>query len=237
MRLSVFLAKASIASRRGADKLIAEGQVTINGEVTTNPATRVCIGKDHVKVNGKLVHKLAPTVYLKLNKPPGYVTTSNDPQGRPTVFDLLVRVKVMVEPVGRLDFDSEGLLLFTNDGDLTNRLIRPASKVPKIYKVKVSGHPSPGSEKMLREGMSLDGKKTLPAKVKRIRRTDNYTWYRMTIVEGKNRQVRRMFEKIRHRVVSLRRENFGPIELEDLKPGRFCYLRQDEVDRLRKAVT
>ena len=236
-RLSVFLLKASVASRRGADQLIAQGSVTVNGQIVTNPATRVEVGRDHVKVDGKLIRKLAPRVYLMLNKPTGCVTTAKDPQGRKTVFDLVNRVKVKVEPIGRLDFDSEGMLLMTNDGDLAQKLMSPASKVPKVYKVKVRGHPSREALQTLREGVKLDGRKMLPAKIKSVKKSDDYTWLRITIVEGKYRQVRRMFQTIQHPVVRLRREKIGPLHLEDLAPGRFRYLSQDELDKLRKVVT
>lgn len=236
LRLTVLLAKASVASRRGAEKMIEQGRVTVNGQIVTMPATRVLLGRDHVKVDGRLIHKLAPLLYLALNKPVGYVTTASDPQDRKTVFDLLKRVKVVVEPVGRLDYDSEGLLLFTNDGDLMHKLTNPKNKVPKTYRVKVAGNPNRESLKKLREGILLDKRKTMPAKIKRIKRTDNYTWIRMTIHEGKYRQVRRMFKSIRHTVVRLKRERFGPVHLEDLKSGRFRYLRQDEIVQLRKAV-
>ena len=236
IRLSVFLSKASVASRRGAEKMIQEGRVSVNGNTVTKPETRVLFGRDHVKVDGKLIHKLAPFVYLALNKPVGYVTTAKDPQGRKTVFDLLKRVKIVVEPVGRLDFDSEGLLIFTNDGDLTNKLTNPRYKVPKTYRIKVAGIPETESLTKLRQGVRLDKRKTKPAKIKRIKRTDNYTWFRITIYEGKYRQVRRMFKSIGHTVVRLKREKFGPVQLEDIKPGRFRYLRQDEIDQLRKAI-
>ena len=237
LRLSVYLSRTGVASRRGADKVIKDGCVTINGQVIKTPSTRVIIDKDHVKVNGKRVGKIAPPVYLMLNKPIGCVTTTNDPQGRPTVFDLLTRVKTMVEPIGRLDYDSEGLLLFTNDGDLANKLMSPSSKVPKTYKIKVRGHPLKETYEKLRKGVRLDGKMTKPAKVKSIKRTDNYTWLRITIVEGKYRQVRRMLKIVGHPVARLKREVYGSLDLEDLTPGHFRYLRKNEIDKLRKAVS
>jgi 23S rRNA pseudouridine2605 synthase len=236
LRLSLFLSKASVASRRGADELIERGNVTVNGQVVTDPGKRIHVGKDHVKVDGKLITKLAPPVYLMLNKPPGCVTTTNDPEGRTTVFEFLKRVKVMVEPVGRLDYDTEGILLFTNDGEMANKLMSPKHKVPKTYSAKVKGAPSPDSLQMLRSGVMLDGQKTLPAKVKRIKKTDAYSWVRITIVEGKYRQVRRMFEKVGHPVVRLRREKFGPLEMEGLAPGKFRYLNEYEIGRLRKGL-
>lgn len=237
LRLSVLLSRASVASRREADKIISEGRVTVNGEVITRPFTRINVGKDHVKVDGKLIKKLAPHVYLVLNKPAGFVTTARDPQERSTVFDLIKRVKVNVEPVGRLDYESEGLLLFTNDGDLARKLTGPKYKVPKSYRVKVRGKPNSETLARLRNGINLDGKKTLPAKVKSLRRTDNYTWLRITIREGKYRQLRRMMKKVGHPVARLIRESVGPLTLVDVKPGRFRYLRQDEIRKLRKAVS
>jgi len=236
LRLSVYLSRASIASRRGADALIKKGAVTINGQIVKEPGTRVEVSKDHVKVNGKRVGKLAPHVYLMLNKQAGYVTTTNDPEGRATVFDLLTRVKGMVAPVGRLDYDTEGILIFTNDGALANKLTRPKSKVEKVYAVKVRGRPSLETLVKLRKGVFLDQRKTKPAKIKKMKKTENYTWLRITIIEGKYRQIRRMFKLVGHPVARLKREQYGSLVLEDLKPGKFRYLRDDEIEKLRKAV-
>jgi 23S rRNA pseudouridine2605 synthase len=236
LRLSLFLARAGIASRRGADALIAEGRVTVNGDVEKSPGSRVILGKDHVKVNGKIVSKLVPPVYLILHKPAGCVTTASDPQGRTTVFHYLKRVKARVESVGRLDYDTEGLLLFTNDGELAAKLASPAFKVAKTYRAKVKGNPNREAMKMLRDGVVLDRRKTLPAEVKKVKSNRTYTWLRITIREGKNRQVRRMFQSVCHPVVRLRREEFGPLELTGLAPGRFRYLETDEISLLKKEV-
>ena len=235
-RLSLFLSRAGVASRRQADELISGGHVTVNGQVETSPGRKVALGQDHVKVKGKLITKLAPPVYLVLHKPTGCVTTRSDPQKRRTVFDYLQRVKTPVESVGRLDYDSEGLLLFTNDGDLAYKLSRPEFKVLKVYRAKIKGHPTREELELLRGGIELDGKKTKPAKIGKIKRKDAYTWLEISISEGKYRQVRRMFQRIGHPVVRLRRERYGPLAIEDLAPGRFRYLEQNEIDRLREVV-
>jgi 23S rRNA pseudouridine2605 synthase len=235
LRLSVLLARSSVASRRGAEKLIAEGRVTVNGTVADRPSQRVTYGVDHIKVDGKRIRKPAPPVYLMLNKPTGCVTTAHDPHDRPTVFDF-IRSKVMVEPVGRLDFDTEGLLLFTNDGDLAQKLMRPESKVFKTYKAKVHGHLSPNTLKELRQGVALDGITTLPAKVRKINQTPGYTWIMLTICEGKYRQVKRMMKRVGHPVARLKREIYGPLRLENLKVGKFRYLEPEEIEQLREAV-
>lgn len=236
LRLSVLLARSGVASRRKSDDLIQNGDVTVNGKVETSPGRKVIFGQDHVKVRGKLITKLAPLVYLIFNKPAGCVTTADDPEGRKTVFDYIKKIKTKVEPVGRLDFDTEGLLIFTNDGDMAFKLSRPETKVPKTYKVKVKGRPSNETYDLLRDGITLDGKKTLPAKIKRVKATEGYTWIRITITEGKYRQVRRMLEKVQHPAVRLRREKYGPLELEGIPAGKFRFLRPDEIVKLREAI-
>ena len=187
-------------------------------------------------MNGKLLHGPERHIYLLMNKPKGYVTTLRDPERRPTVMDLLHGVGARVYPVGRLDYASEGLLLLTNDGEFANRLMKAASHVPKTYMVKVAGTPSEDGLARLREGIYIPsdrGKrvKTAPAKIRAIRESAN-PWYEVTLIEGKNRQIRRMFEEVGHHVEKIKRVRYGPLEL-DVHPGKFRKLTNDEVSRLK----
>jgi 23S rRNA pseudouridine2605 synthase len=237
-RLQKIIAAAGISSRRKAEELITGGLVSVNGTVITELGTKADAAKDHIRVNGKLLHGSERHVYLLMNKPKGYVTTLRDPERRPTVMDLLHGVKARVYPVGRLDFASEGLLLLTNDGDFANYLMKAASHVPKTYMVKVSGVPKPEGLTKLREGMMIPSERgrrvrTAPAKVRVIRDAAN-PWYEITLIEGKNRQIRKMFEEIGHHVEKIKRVRYGPLEL-DVHPGKYRKLTQQEVDRLRTA--
>jgi 23S rRNA pseudouridine2605 synthase len=190
-------------------------------------------------VNGKLLRGAERHVYLLMNKPKGYVTTVSDPEGRPTVINLLRGVRARVYPVGRLDYASEGLLLLTNDGELAHALMKAASHVPKTYVVKVAGVPSAENISRLRSGVSIVTEKskrvrTAPAKIRIIRESDN-PWFEVTLIEGKNRQIRRMFEAVGHHVEKIRRVRYGPLEL-DVPPGEFRRLSPAELSRLRAAT-
>src|SRR5208337_714324 len=235
-RLQKIIAAAGIASRRKAEQLITGGLVSVNGQVVTELGTKADSERDHIRVNGKLLHGSERHVYLLMNKPKGYVTTLRDPEGRPTVMDLLHGVGARVYPVGRLDYASEGLLLLTNDGDFANHLMKAASHVPKTYMVKVAGVPAAEGLEKLRAGISIpapNGKRvrTAPAKIRAIREAAN-PWYEVTLMEGKNRQIRKMFEEIGHHVEKVKRVRYGPLEL-DVHPGKFRKLTAQEVDRLR----
>jgi 23S rRNA pseudouridine2605 synthase len=235
-RLQKIIAAAGIASRRKAETLITGGLVSVNGQPVTELGSKADPNKDHIRVNGKLLHGPERHVYLLMNKPKGYVTTLRDPERRPTVMDLLHSVGARVYPVGRLDYASEGLLLLTNDGEFANRLMRAASHVPKTYMVKVAGNPSGEGLARLREGISIPsdrGKrvKTAPAKIRVIRESAN-PWYEVTLIEGKNRQIRRMFEEVGHHVEKIKRVRYGPLEL-DVHPGKFRKLTNNEVSRLK----
>jgi 23S rRNA pseudouridine2605 synthase len=235
-RLQKIIAAAGIASRRKAETLIAGGLVSVNGQPITELGSKADPNKDHIRVNGKLLHGPERHVYLLMNKPKGYVTTLRDPERRPTVMDLLHGVGARVYPVGRLDYASEGLLVLTNDGEFANRLMKAASHVPKTYMVKVAGNPSGEGLARLREGISIPsdrGKrvKTAPAKIRVIRESAN-PWYEVTLIEGKNRQIRRMFEEVGHHVEKIKRVRYGPLEL-DVHPGKFRKLTNDEVLRLK----
>ncbi len=246
VRLQKIIAAAGVASRRKAEELITSGRVAVNGQVVTELGTKADAERDHIRVDGKLLHGPQRQVYAALNKPKGYVTTITDPQGRPTIMDLVRGLGTRVYPVGRLDYLSEGLVLLTNDGELAARLMRASSKVPKTYLVKVSGQPAEADINRLRGGIVLpapaakEGRrsrepavKTAPAKIKLLREAEN-PWYEVTLTEGRYRQIRRMFEQIGHHVEKIRRVRYGPLEL-DVEPGRFRRLTPSEVARLKAA--
>jgi 23S rRNA pseudouridine2605 synthase len=239
-RLQKIIAAAGIASRRKAEQLITGGLVSVNGQVVTELGTKADLEHDHIRVNGKLLHGAERHIYLLMNKPKGYVTTLKDPEKRPTVMDLLRGVKARVYPVGRLDYASEGLLLLTNDGEFANYLMKAASHVPKTYMVKVSGTPAPDHLDRLREGLTISteraGKRvrTAPAQIKIIREGAN-PWYEVTLIEGKNRQIRRMFEEIGHHVEKIKRVRYGPLEL-DVHVGKYRQLTLKEVASIKAAA-
>jgi pseudouridine synthase len=233
-RLQKVLARAGVASRRAAEELIAAGRVRVNGEVVAEMGRRVR-PTDRVEVGGRAVTGPAPPLYLALNKPTGYVTTAHDPEGRPTVFDL-VRTPLRVYPVGRLDWDSEGLLLLTNDGELTHRLTHPRYGVEKEYHALVDGHASQLTVDRLASGVRLSDGVTAPARARRLRPTQSGEWIAVTIHEGRNRQVRRMLEAVGHPVRRLIRVRVGPIELGALGRGEARELAREEVAALQRLV-
>ena len=237
-RLQKISAAAGVASRRKAEELISSGHVQVNGQTVTELGSKADAETDHIRVNGKLLQGAQRHVYLLLNKPKGYVTTVTDPEKRPTVMDLIRGVKGRVYPIGRLDYASEGLLLLTNDGDLAHRLMKAASHVAKTYVVKVAGTPKDDAIEKLRAGVSIatdDGKRvrTGPALVKIIKVAAN-PWYEITLIEGRNRQIRRMFEAVGHHVEKIKRVRYGPLTL-DVPPGKFRSLTLREVERLKSA--
>ena len=266
-RLQKIIAAAGVASRRKAEELITSGRVQVNGKMVTELGTKADPEQDHIRVDGKLLRGPERHVYLVLNKPKGYVTTVTDPEGRPTVMNLVRGVGARVYPVGRLDYLSEGLLLMTNDGALVARLMHASSKVPKTYWVKVSGTPPEEAIEKLRRGIVLSpaprrkreqnshpvspkpgttrveqpqkrrgekAVKTAPAKIRLLKQAAN-PWYEVTLIEGRNRQIRRMFEQVGHHVEKIKRVRYGPLEL-DVESGRFRPLTVAEVGRLKAAV-
>ena len=238
-RLQKIIAAAGVASRRKAEELITSGRVQVNGTVVTELGTKADGDVDHIRVDGKLLKGPEHHTYLVLNKPKGYVTTVSDPEKRPTVMDLVPTAKTRVYPVGRLDWASEGLLVLTNDGELANALMKASSNVPKTYVVKVAGQPDEGKLDKLRAGVSIAEKgghrvRTAPARVRLIREADN-PWLEVTIIEGRNRQVRKMFEEVGHHVEKIRRVQYGPLSL-DVPPGEFRSLTLEEVSRLKAAA-
>ncbi len=217
--------------------LIAEGRVTVNGQVVREQGMKINVEKDHVKVDGRHLKPAPPQVFIMLNKPKGYVSSLSDPEGRPTITDLLGGVSVRVFPVGRLDYDSEGLMLLTNQGALAQTLLHPRYHVPKTYLIKVKGVLDEKQIAELEGGVELEDGLTKPAVVKKIRKAEENSWLEVTIHEGRNHQVKRMLDYVRHPVIKLTRVRFGPLSLGSLSPGQFRYLTDREANALRSVVT
>jgi 23S rRNA pseudouridine2605 synthase len=229
MRLAKYLAHAGVASRRSAEALIAQGRVSVEGETVTDPARDVR-QDSRVAVDGRRLRGAEPRVVYALNKPVGVLSTARDTHGRATVTELVPDRGLRLYPVGRLDADSSGLILITNDGELANRLTHPRYQVPKTYRARLAGPPiADGALRALRGGVQLEDGRTAPAEVRRLRGSE----IELTIREGRNRQVRRMCEAVGHSVLELRRTGFGPLLLGDLEPGAHRRLRAEEVERLR----
>lgn len=234
MRLQKYLALSGVASRRASEKLIAEGHVAVNGIVVTEMGVQVDETSDKITVDGAPIHLEEEKHYLAYYKPVGEVTTVSDPEGRATVMDKFRDYPVRLYPVGRLDFDSEGLLLLTNDGDMMNSLLHPSHEVDKTYLAKVSNRVEEESIRRLRAGVQLDGRLTSPAHVRVVRYEAFDTVLLVTIHEGRYRQVRRMFEAVGHQVVQLKRVGFGPIQLGDLPRGTWRQLTPNEIRKLKE---
>lgn len=230
-RLQKIMAQSGIASRRASETLILEGHVQVNGKTVTTLGTKAILGKDKITVNFQTLQK-EKNVYLLLNKPKGYVTTLKDPEGKPTVAALITGIQARVYPVGRLDFNSEGLLLMTNDGDLAYQLTDPDHEIPKVYVVKVYRTPTPEQIKELSSGFRLDGRKLKPCRIELLDKALN-PWLRVTLTEGKNQQIRRMFAAVGHPVSKLKRIQFGPIKDDRLKPGEWRPLTAGEIRALK----
>jgi pseudouridine synthase len=234
-RLQKILSQAGVASRRAAEKLIADGRVTVNGKTILTMGVKADPQQDDIRVDGRRIKAAAQPRYILLYKPTGFVTTRSDPQRRRTVIDLLAGVREYVYPVGRLDYDTEGLLLLTNDGDLAARLTHPRHGVARTYEARVAGMPDREALERLRNGIPLDGKRTLPADVVLLNegRRDRDGIVRLTIREGRNRQVRRMCEAVGHPVQQLKRTKFGSVGDRKLKPGQWRELTPQEVAALK----
>jgi pseudouridine synthase len=234
-RLNKLISQAGIASRRAAEELITNGEVTVNGKVVTELGTKADPEKDHIKVRGKLINtKLTDAkekTYILLNKPKGYLSSTSDPERRPLVTDL-VKGFGRLFPVGRLDFNTEGLIILTNDGEFSN-LVASSRQIPKVYEVKVKGLPNENAINKLRRGIRLDdGFKTAPAKIKELSSTDRNGWYEVTLFEGHNQQIRKMFDSVGHSVVKLRRVAIGAIDDQGLKTGQYRKLSRAEIEKL-----
>ncbi len=234
-RLQKILSRAGVSSRRKAEELIEAGLVTVNGKIVMELGTKADLETDHIKVMGKLIREPRHVLYIMLNKPKGCVTTMSDPEERETVLKHLRGVKQRVYPVGRLDYDAEGLLLFTNDGEFANRITRAESHVPKAYAVKVTGLLEPDQEIAFRDGVPLHGRKTAPARIRRLSRTAN-PWYEVQLIEGRKNQIKLMFRHFGLLVEKLRRIRIGFLELGSLKPGEYRYLTPQEIDRFKREL-
>ena len=237
-RLQKLISQAGIASRRAAEELIASGQVTLNGRVITEPGTKADPEKDHIKVRGRLINpklERRGKTYVLVNKPKGYLSSVSDPEGRKLLVDL-VKGRGRLHPVGRLDFNSEGLIILTNDGDFTNR-ISGSKTVAKVYEVKVKGLPNGNAINKLRRGITLDdGFRTAPADVRELKPTDRNGWYEVTLYEGHNQQIRKMFDAIGHSVVKLRRTAIGNVRDTNLRPGQSRDLTAAEITALMRGA-
>ena len=234
-RLQKLIAQAGIASRRAAEELIASGAVAVNGKVITEPGTKADPETDHIKVRGKLINakiRDKENTYILLNKPKGYLSSAADPQSRKLVTDL-VKGHGKLHPVGRLDFNTEGLIILTNDGDFTNA-VASSKTVPKVYQVKTKGIPTEVAIRKLRRGLKLeDGYKTAPADIKILKPTDKNGWYEVTLYEGHNQQIRKMFDAVGHSVVKLKRIAIGNVTDAGLSVGMYRKLTGDEVSQLK----
>ena len=237
VRLQKIIAGSGISSRRKAEDFIRHGLVTVNGETVMTLGTKVDPIHDHIKVNGRHLKSKLPDMFVMLNKPVGYLSTLHDPDGRPTIKQLMPKPSLRLFPVGRLDFDSEGLLLLTNNGDIAQACLHPTYHVQKTYLVKVKGVLEDLHLQQLRRGVTLEDGQTAPAKVKKAGKAQANSWIEISIHEGRKHQVKRMFDHIGHPVIRLKRIQFGPLNLGKLLPGKTRYLTDNEANDLRQLLT
>jgi 23S rRNA pseudouridine2605 synthase len=232
-RLQKVIAQAGVCSRRKAEELIAQGRVSVNGKIILQLGTKVDASQDHLKVDGRRLRFGSSKIYLLLNKPRGYLCTLSDPQGRPKVTDLIHGISQKIFPVGRLDYASEGLLLLTNDGEFANIIASAGEHCPKVYLTKVRGNPTLDELREISHGLVLDGQPIAPCQIQYLKQGDN-PWFSVTLTEGKQNQIRKMFERINHPVVKLRRVQIGFLSDPHLKPGDYRHLTPGEVSRFRR---
>lgn len=233
VRLQKFLAEAGIASRRKSEELILAGEISVNGNVVRELGVKINDKTDVVLYKGERVQPQSRKVYIMLHKPEGFVTTVKDQFGRASVADLVKDIDERIFPVGRLDYNTSGLLIMTNDGSLTYKLTHPKYEVSKKYMVKIYGEPDAKALKKFRNGMYIDGKKTKPAKIDITKKDERFSYAEITISEGRNRQIRKMCEEIKHPVASLKRIAVGELSLGDLPKGKYRPLTQKEIDYLK----
>ncbi|MTI67804.1 MAG: rRNA pseudouridine synthase [Firmicutes bacterium] len=233
MRLQKYMAKCGVASRRKSEKLISKGVVKVNGSTITELGFKINPDKDIVKVNNRIIKMEEKSVYILLNKPDGYITTVSDQFDRPTVLDIIKNVKQRVYPVGRLDYDTSGLLLITNDGNLTYKLTHPKHEINKTYIAKIKGIPKENELTKFRNGLKIENYITSKAKIKILNRYKDSSLVEIIIHEGKNRQVRKMCDKIGHPVIWLKRIALGKITIDNLEKGKWRYLNDKEINYLK----
>jgi len=234
-RIQKIIARAGVASRRKAEQLMVEGRVTVNGKTVAELGAKADLARDHIKVDGRLLHAPRRLLYLVLNKPKNCVSTVFDPQGRETVMKFVKRIKERVYPVGRLDYHSEGLLLFTSDGEFAHRITSAAAHVEKTYAVKVNGALTAEQEERFRAGIPLHGRRTAPARLKLLRQAEN-PWYEVRLIEGRQNQIREMFHSFGVLVEKLKRVRIGFLDLGALEPGAIRHLAPAEVERFRRLL-
>jgi pseudouridine synthase len=235
-RLNKIIAGSGIASRRRADELIRSGRVAVNGHIITKAGSKAIWGLNTITVDGRRIPNPPKKLYLLLNKPFGYVCTLHDPQGRPVVRDLLGDLTQRAYPVGRLDFDSQGLLILTNDGELAYRLMHPRFGIPRTYKVLLEGRMESQSVKKLQKGVMLDDGLAKAARVRILKRDQGRSLMRITVSEGRSREIRRILEAVGHRTIQLMRTGYGTLSLGNLKVGTYRHLTEEEVRLLRSSV-
>ncbi|HUL30250.1 MAG TPA: pseudouridine synthase [Thermodesulfobacteriota bacterium] len=233
-RIQKIIAKSGIASRREAERMVIQGRVSVNGKIVEELGFKADPSRDHIKVDGKRIASFEPHIVLLLNKPRGYLSTVKDPQGRPTIMDFVKNVKWRVYPVGRLDFDAEGLLLLTNDGNLAYLLSHPSFSIPKTYLVKIAGVPEEKKLDRLRRGVKLEDGEAKAVSCSLISHREKNSWVRVVVTEGRNHLVKRMFSAIGHTVLKLKRIEYGPIRLGDVPFGQFRHLTPEEIEKVRK---
>jgi len=230
MRLHKFLAQMGINSRRNCEKLIVKGKVKVNNVIITQLGTEIDTNKDKIKVNNKIVHKKVPRIYVLLNKPRGFLCTYHDPFGRPTIYDLLKKIKIKLNYAGRLDLDSEGLVFLTNDGELINQITHPKKKIKKVYLVKIKGFPNDNDLRVLTNGVPISHIFTTnPCQLKILKKNKNNCIVEISINEGKKRQIRRMFSYLGFQVLKLTRTQIGILNLKGLKSGQYRFLGKQEI--------
>jgi pseudouridine synthase len=233
-RLQKIISRAGIASRRKAEELIIDGRVRVNNEIIIELGSKADITKDRITIDGEAISSPENRVYLILNKPSGYICSRNDPENRPTVLDLIKNINERIFPVGRLDYDTEGLIVLTNDGDFSQILQHPSSNIPRTYLVKVKEIPKEEDLARLRQGIYIDKIKTNEAKIKIVNKLPKNAWLEVVLWEGRNRQIKKMFEAIGHRSLRIVRTEFGPISLKNLAQGTFRFMNRKEINDVRK---
>jgi len=233
-RLQKIISRAGISSRRKAEELIIDGRIKVNNEIITELGSKADITKDKITFDGEPISSPENRVYLVLNKPSGYICSRTDPENRPTVLDLIKNVDERIFPVGRLDYDTEGLLVLTNDGAFSQILQHPSSNIPRTYLVKVKELPKEEDLVRLREGIFIDNLKTNKVKIKIVNKLPKNTWLEVVLWEGRNRQIKKMFEAIGHRSLRILRTDFGPISLKNLDQGSYRFMNRKEINEVRK---